>query len=354
MTATAAAYRAPYVSEILKETDGTINDCAVSTGIMLAGDWTLGEALTRPDGKPKDVLFLREWTRKQLGPGAQDGGLTLHDMNDLLQVLDPDLPPLPRYNGQELRKGQSAAGANLRLTFDELKGMLQSGYSAALCGNPAGVKDPDSPFRTKQGNDDYPHVVRLTDGTKSGCRLFDPLTRKGRDWPGERVSWDEVRQFTEAKKPGTNDRQFGSTSAVACAVIKVGDETEAARISRKALVAAAKANQRLADQKAQTTLATEERDQARRELKTAQETATLLQQANERIAAERDLAQQAADELRTALTATDAALTACRNATPPDCTMQVAQAVAAEHARIVAILEQEGPALFADLVGRIR
>lgn len=269
MTATAAAYRAPYVSEILKETDGTINDCAVSTGIMLAGDWTLGEALTRPDGKPRDVLFLREWTRKQLGPGAQDGGLTLHDMNDLMHELDPDLPPLPRYNGQALRPGQSSAGATLRLTFEELKKAVQNGASAALCGNPADVKNPDSPFRTKQGSDDYAHVVRITDGNATGCRLFDPLTRHGASWPGERVSWDDVRQFTEAKKPGTNDRQFGSPSALACAVIVVGSETQAEREKRKAFVAASKANLRLADQKAQTALATEERDQARRDLAAA-------------------------------------------------------------------------------------
>lgn len=329
MTATAAAYRAPYVSEILRETDGTIDDCAVSTGIMLAGDWTLGEALTRPDGKPRDVLFLREWTRKQLGPGAQDGGLTLHDMNDLMHELDPELPPLPRYNGQALRPGQSSAGATLRLTFEELKQAVQKGASAALCGNPSGVKDPNSPFRTKQGSDAYPHVVRLTDGDSTGCRLYDPLTKKGTNWPGERVSWDDVRQFTEAKKPGTRDRQFGSVSAVACAVIVVGSETEAERERRKAFVAASKANLRLADQKAQTRLATEERDTARTEA---------------------TLAQQAADELRTALTATQAALTECQNATPPDCTIPVRDATQAEHARMVALVEQGA----ADLVASIR
>lgn len=270
MVATAAAYRAPYVSEILRETDGTLNDCAVSTGIMLAGDWTLGEALTRADGKPRDVIFLREWTRKQLGPGAQDGGLTLHDMNDMLQLLDPGLPPLPRYNGQSLRPGQTSEGATLRLTFEELRQALQQGCSAALCGNPAGVKDPDSPFRTKQGDDDYPHVVRITDGNERGCRLFDPLTRRGVNWTGERVSWDEVRQFTEAKKPGTRDRQFGSPSAVACAVIAVGSETLVEREKRRSLVSVAKLNLRLKEQKEQTKLALEERDQARRELEQAQ------------------------------------------------------------------------------------
>ena len=335
MTATADKYRAPYVSEILRETDGTINDCAVSTGLMLAGDWTLGEALTRPDGKQRDVLFLREWTRKQLGPGAQDGGLTLHDMNDMLQALDPDLPPLPRYNGQALRPGQSSAGATLRLTFDQLKAMLQNGYSAALCGNPAGVKDEKSPFRTKQNSDNYPHVVRITDGNATGCRLFDPLTKKGTNWPGERVSWDDVRQFTEAKKPGTNDRQFGSPSAVACAVVKVGDETEAARVSRKADIAAVKARAALANQREQTKLATDERDQARRELASALVQLGALSKDNTLLTTERDKARQEADDLEARIAELEAI-----PPTPADCSAELDRALAAEDiiARAKAVL----------------
>lgn len=268
MTATAAKYRSPYVSEILRETDGSLNDCAVSTGIMLLGDWTLGEALTRADGKPKDVLFLREWSRKQLGPGAQDGGLTLHDMNDLMHAIDPDLPPLPRYNGQSLRPGQSSEGATLRITFETLKSMLKNGHSAALCGNPSGVSDPNSPLRTKQNRDDYAHVVHITDGNDKGAILKDPLTRRKPGWPGERVSWEDLRQFTEAKKDG--ERQFGSPTAIACAVIRVGDETEAERARRKASSTITKLQTRLDAQKAQTALATEERDQARRDLAACQ------------------------------------------------------------------------------------
>lgn len=98
-------------------------------------------------------------------------------------------------------------------------------------------------------------------------------------------------------------------------------ESEKARVKLDAALAA---------QKAQTELATDERDQARRELSTAKESATLLQQANQTIAEERDaartdasLAKKAADELRTALTEAQAALTACQNATPPDCTGDV-------------------------------
>lgn len=91
--------------------------------------------------------------------------------------------------------------------------------------------------------------------------------------------------------------------------------------------------------------------------KAAADATTAKGAAEDALAAEKAahrLAQQTADELRVALTDTQAALTACQNATPPDCTAAIAQATEAEHARVVAILEQEGPALIADLVGRIR
>ena len=268
MAATATKYRAPYVSEILRETDGSLNDCSVCVTIMLVGDWTLGEALINPDGSAKDVLFLREWVRKQLGPDARDGGLTLHDADQMARLLDPELPPLPRYGGQTARPGQSTAGATLRLTFEAFKAAIQNGNSAALCGNPIGVKDPGSPLRSVQGNDDYAHVIHVTDGNATGALVKDPLTRHKPGWPGVRVSWDELRQFTEAKKNG--ERLFGSPTAVACAVIPVGAETEAARVGRKSLATIARLNQKVSDQRAQATLATDERDQARRELATAQ------------------------------------------------------------------------------------
>ena len=267
MTATATAYRSPYVSEVLGENDGTLNDCAVATTIMLVGDWTLGEGLTRPDGRPKDVLWLREWVRRQLGPDAQDGGLTLHDADQMARLIDPDLPPMPRYGGQALRSGQSSDGATLRLTWDEFMARIRTGHSAALCGNPIGVKDAGSPLRQAQNNDDYPHVIHVTDGNATSALVKDPLTRHHTGYPGERVSWSDLRQFTEAKKG--NDRQFGSPTAIACAVIKVGDETEAERIKRAATVQYAKLAARTVELRAQVTLATDERDQARRDLAAA-------------------------------------------------------------------------------------
>lgn len=271
MAANPNAYRTPYVSQMLKEPDRSWDDCCASVTIMLGNDWTLGEWSIRPDGKPRDVLFLRNLIRKRIGD--TDGGLTLHDANDMLHELDPDLPDLPRYNGQATKPGQSAAGATLRLDRNGLKTMLRNGYSAAVCGL-SGIVG---------------HVVYFTDGNDIGPIRKDPLTTHGPGWDGERVTWDELWKFTEAKRAG--QRAYGSPDAIACAVVKVGDQTEAARMTAIGAKATAKALRAARDQKAQTTLATDERDQARRDLAAAQ-----------------------------------AALADCKAATPQDCSAEVDEA----------------------------
>lgn len=261
MTATADRYTGVYVSEILKES-GSYSDCGASVAIMLAADWTLGEWITRPDGRQRDVLELREVVRKRIGDTT--GGLTLHDMNDIIHELDPEIAPLPRYDGQAAKPGQSTQGANLHLTWEEFRALVSTGSAAALCGNPSGVKDEGSPLRTKQGSDDYPHVIHVAGGNANGARVKDPLTRRLPTWLGEMVRWDDLRQFTEARHAGV--RQFGSPSAIACAVIRIGSETEAARTGRLGARSLAKCRDNLDAARAQTALALDERDQARREL----------------------------------------------------------------------------------------
>jgi hypothetical protein len=229
---------------MLQEPDRTYDDCAASTGLMIGGDWTLGEILLRPDGRQRDLPTLRNAVRKRIGD--TDGGLTLHDMNDILHELDPDIADLWRYPGQTLKPGQSAAGATLRITWAQFKDYLQKGWSAALCGRtPTGVG----------------HVVHVTDGDEEGATLRDPLTRNGINWRGRRVKWSELKEFTER-----GPDRYGSVAMIACALVKVGDETGEERMRRKMQRAVAKAAEALAAQKAQTTLATEERDQARAEV----------------------------------------------------------------------------------------
>jgi hypothetical protein len=288
MTATADRYRTPYVSQMLAEPDRTYDDCAASTGIMLFNDWTLGEWSIRPDGKQRDLLLLRNTVRKRIGD--TDGGLTLHDVNDIGHELDPDLPDLPRYNGQAAKPGQSTAGATLRLDRWDLKALLMNGHSAAICGISGTVG----------------HVVHVTDGTAAGVLRKDPLTRKGENWAGDRITWSQLWAFTEAERNG--ERAYGSPDAIACAVVKVGEQTEASRVERKAGLGITKLRTKLDAQKAQTTLATEERNQARRELAAS---------------------QQAYQSAMDALAAANKALDECQ-ARPTDCSEETDRALMAE------------------------
>ena len=268
MTATADKYVIPFTSEIRREADGGYNECTDASTVMIHAAWTLGESLELPDGSRRNPNDYRNTLRGKAG-FSDAGGLTLHDANDMLHAIDPELPPLPRYAGQKLRPGQSSDGAVLRLTFAQLKDAVKNGAAAMVCGNPIGVKDPNSAFRRKTRNDRFPHVAVIYRGTVGGATLLDPMANEGPGFKGEHVSWDEVQQYTEAKDE-KGDRYFGSPTAVACAVIPVGAETEAARVGRKSLATIARLNQKVSDQRAQATLATDERDQARRELATAQ------------------------------------------------------------------------------------
>lgn len=300
MTATPSKYLIPYTSEMRREADGGFNECCDASAVMLGAAWTLGEILENGDGTRKNPNVFRNTLRGKAG-FSEAGGLTLHDANDMLQAIDPELPPLPRYNGQRLRPGQSSEGANLRLTFEALQERLRDGHVAMLCGDPAGVKDPKSPFRTKARNDRYPHVVVIYRGDGKGATLLDPLTSQGPAWKGERVSWEDVRQFTEAKD-AKGDREFGSKDAIACALVPIGAETEAARASRKSLATIARLNQKVADQREQTKLATDERDAARTEAK---------------------LATEASSGLRTQLSAAQARIKELEALPTPDCVVQV-------------------------------
>jgi hypothetical protein len=55
MSATPDKYLTPYVSQMLNEPDRVYDDCAAATGLMLGGDWTLGEILEH--GGPR-ILHL--------------------------------------------------------------------------------------------------------------------------------------------------------------------------------------------------------------------------------------------------------------------------------------------------------
>lgn len=288
MTASPAAYRAPFISQRRKD-DPPYEDCALESGLMLLGSWTLGEGLVKADGDQRDLYELSETLRKRIRKPA--GGLTLADVDDALHTIDPALPPLPRYPGQT---PVPSAAATLRLTFDELKALIIDGHAAIVLG-----------YQTDAST--VGHAIHVPRGNPDGPIVMDPWERKPLSWQGERWTWRRLREFTERKVRG--DR-FGSPTAIACAVIGIGEETEAERAKRAARVDAIKAAENLRAQREQTTLATNERDAARTEARLAAETA---------------------DELRTALTAAALRIKELETRPPADC----AAVVDAERSRLL-------------------
>lgn len=280
MTATATAYRPPFISQRRKD-QPPYEDCVLESSLMLLGAWTLGEGLVRPDGDQRDLYELSETLRKRIQKPA--GGLTLADADDALHTIDPALPPLPRYPGQN---PAPAAAATLRLTFDGFKALIIDGHAGIILG-----------YQTDAST--VGHAIAIPRGNADGPIVMDPWERKPLTWQGERWTWKRLREFTERKVRG--DR-FGTATAIACAMVRIGDETQEARTARVGRRDLVKATEKLKAQREQTTLATNERDTAR---------------------AEARLAQQTAEELRAALTATEAQLRACRETKPTDCTAAI-------------------------------
>jgi hypothetical protein len=300
MTATPAKYRPRFYSEVIREV-GSPDDCVICASLTLYDAATLGEGVTRNDGRSMDTIALRE-LRDNAGL-KPDGSLRLNDAAQYLDFVSTRAGLTPPF---KLDYYPGHPGGTLRVTWDEFRTKVRNGYVAILLGNPIGVSDPTSPLRTMQNNDDYGHAIAVMDGNANGALVFDALNRKPPTFGGVRVGWDDLRQFTEAKKNG--ERLYGTPVTVACAMEKVGEQTEAARIERKAAASLERIARQRDAQKAQTALATDERDQARREL-----------------AASQKAYQSAMD----ALAAANTALDECR-ARPTDCAEETDRAIAAE------------------------
>ena len=255
MTATAAKYLPRYYSEIVREAIGSFDDCAICSGLTLYDAATMGEGVTRDDGRLMDTIRLRE-LRDEAGL-APDGPLRLNDVAKYLRWVSEKVDMAPPF---ELDHYPGHPGGTLRVTWAEFKDRIQNGHVGILLGNPIAVKDPASPLRSRQVNDDYGHAVGLMDGRAETATLFDPLTRKGPDWRGEWVPWQDLRQFTEARKGGA--RLYGTADAIGCALARIGSETEAARAERKAAKRISTLMERVDAQKAQTELHRDERDDA--------------------------------------------------------------------------------------------
>ena len=312
MTATADKYVPRFYSEVVKEV-GSPDDCIICASLELYDAATLGEGVTRDDGTLINTIVLRE-LRDEAGLRA-NGPLRLDDAARYLAFVSRKVgmePPfdLDYYPGH---------GGSLRVTWDGFQSRIRNGHVAVLLGNPIGVKDATSPLRTAQNNDDYAHAIAVMDGRADDARVFDALRRRQPGYTGQRVKWADLLQFTSAK-----GWAFGSPTTIACAIARIGSETQAARADRDRLAAVARLNERVASQKAQTALATEERDAARTEAR---------------------LATEAASGLRTQLTAAQARVKELEALPAPDCAAQVT----AERVRLLALVSDGVDAVLAGL-----
>lgn len=211
MTASPAMYRSPFISQRRKD-QPPFEDCVLESSLMLLGSWTLGEGLVTADGDQRDLYGLSETLRRRIDKPA--GGLTLADADEALHTIDPALPPLPRYAGQN---PAPAASATLRLTFEEFRDLVIDGHAAIILGYQPGST--------------VGHAIHVSRGNPDGPIVMDPWERRPLAWEGERWTWKRLREFTERRVRG--DR-FGTPAAIACAVVRIGSETEAERAKRDA------------------------------------------------------------------------------------------------------------------------
>lgn len=226
MTATAAAFRPRYYSEMVAERPGSYDDCALCAGLVTFEMATLRDGVTRDDGWWFDTIRLRE-LRDEAGL-RPDGPLRLNDIAQYLRFVSDKAGLSPAF---DLRYYPGHPGGDLRVTWDQFRTRISNGGVGILLGNPSAVRDPASPLRTKQLNDDYNHAIALFDGTTAGATVYDALTRKGPEWRGERVRWEDLRQFTEARRNG--ERIFGTPDAIACALAVTGYDSVEARLRRQ-------------------------------------------------------------------------------------------------------------------------
>ena len=277
MTASLTAYMPRFYSEVIKEA-GSPDDCTICSGLALFDAATLGEGVTRNNGRLFGTIRLRE-LRDEAGL-APNGDVRLDELDRYLGFLSRRAGLVPKFK-LDFYPGN---GGTLRLTFQQFKAKVRQGHIAILLGRPDGVKDPQSPLRTIQASDNFDHAIAVMRGDANGATIYDPLNRKDEDFEGVRCSWTDMRQFTEATKPGTNDRKFGTPDAIGCAVAKIGSATLAARIEGRLRVVRERATKAVAARDA----AIQKRDQAI----AARDAASQAQAAAE---AARDAANQARD-----------------------------------------------------------
>ena len=205
-------YRTPFITET---DEPRFTDCQFCAGLMLVADWTDGEAIHDDHGNTLDAPGLKALRERiRFLSGDTEGGASLNDLALGIAKRYPDLPPLPRT---------VAPTDPLRLTFDELWAKLQADHCAVVNGNPIKVKDPSSPLRSMQGNDDYDHAVFLHLARADKAFVMDPLGQGG--YRGRWVPKDDLRQFAS--------RFVTDSGSPYVAMVRRGHQSSVALLRRK-------------------------------------------------------------------------------------------------------------------------
>jgi hypothetical protein len=206
-----SGYRAPFITET---NEPRFTDCQFCSGLMLVADWTDGEAIHDGQGNTRDAAGLRALRERiRVLSGDLEGDASIESLALGIAKRYPDLPSLPRT---------TAPNDPLRLSFDDLWPKLQDGFCAVLDGNPIKVKDPASPPRSMQANDDYDHAIFLHGAGPKSALVLDPLGRRAHD--GRWVAEEDLRQFAS--------RFVTADGSPAVAMVRRGHESSIARLRR--------------------------------------------------------------------------------------------------------------------------
>jgi hypothetical protein len=198
----------PFVTEL---GEPTIDDCTWTSGLMLVATWTLGEVVTRKDGRPLGKKELSQLHNQLRSASGDQGFSNLGDFAAGVAKVWPQLRPLAGFiHGGDFGK---------IIAFDKVWDKLQNGRCAVLQGNPSNVANVHSGLKTTSA--DHAIFVHRAEGDIGFVQ--DPMRPHagGRSQMRE-VPKEELRQYSEALSSGPF-----------CLLVIRGDESQAKRVHRK-------------------------------------------------------------------------------------------------------------------------
>jgi len=274
--------RAPVCQYDFTDADLRGHGCALATGTWLAREATEGEATAN--------LTTTAYARKL----RELAGMSLEAFRargTTMTELERAYEAAPGFEGRAAPKMRLMRGVDIREVLIPLLRAPRTYASIAV--NYGVIQDAGKGIGSFRGG----HNVAITDPDNGKVAVIDPLRRSVIRWD---IDLLVKAMETFGTKPWLNGR--GEAGVVEYAPTILEQRTQALEEARASLSLARSSLERVAvqlrDQKAQTSLAIEERDSARKAAA---------------------LATEAADALGSELVAAKAALKACQEQPTPDC-----------------------------------